>query len=212
MDEWVENTGVMPVDKGVKIDVKFRDGDIYHDSYSDGWRWDLDGSVGDIVEYKLSSGKSKEKVVVSEAVKDTNPKQAVGLSKLPMHLWPPLATAYGCLGLLNGKKYGLGNYKATPVIISIYLAAIQRHCSAFIEGQECDPVDGTPHLAAILANVAIILEARAVGTLVDDRPLQGGYLKEVDKLTKIAQELEALHKDRGAYHYTIKDNKADAIT
>ena len=139
--------------------------------------------------------------------KDTNPKEAIGLTKLPLHLWPSLASAYGCIGLLNGaEKYGRGNYKATPVIASIYIAALKRHLSEWEEGVEYDG-DGVPHIAAILANCAILLEARSVGTLIDDRNIEGGYMREVNKLTAIAQSLVELHKDKNPRHYTIKDNK-----
>lgn len=136
---------------------------------------------------------------------NTNPKDVIGSSKLPLSLWSPLATAYGTIGLLNGMKYGLGNYKASKVQMSIYLDAILRHTMAIIEGQENDPVDGVPHFSAILANVAIILEARACGTLVDDRPLTGGYVSELEKLTKIANSVKQLHKDSKYKHYTIED-------
>lgn len=140
-----------------------------------------------------------------------NPKQSQGLAKMPLHYWSPLASAYGALGLTNGLKYGLNNYKATPVIMSIYLSATLRHLYALMEGQEND-ADGCPHIAAILANMAIILESRAVGQMVDDRNMQGGYLKEIDKLTEISNKLQAIHKDKKPYHYTIKDNPEGSIT
>lgn len=153
----------------------------------------------------LSLDMSDKKITID----NINPKQAIGLSKLPLHLWSPLASAYGCLGLMNGKKYGYGNFKATPVIASIYISATKRHLSAWEEGQELDS-DGVPHLSAILANIAILLESRSVGTLIDDRNIQGGYLKEIDELTKIANRINEIHKDT-YHHYTIKDNPSTAI-
>ena len=157
-----------------------------------------------------------EDIVQANTVKDSlgvsleasNPKAANGAAKLPLHLWSPLATAYGSVALENGGlRYGYGNYKATPVKMSIYLAAMLRHIYAFMENQEFDEVDGTPHLGAILANCAIILEARAVGTLVDDRPITGGYVKESAELTKHVNRLQEMYKDRNPRHYTVKDNK-----
>ena len=136
----------------------------------------------------------------------TNPKESIGLAKIPLHLWSPLASAYGSLGLLNGGKYGYGNYKATPVLASIYISATERHFSAWKEGQECDPADGVPHLAAVLANIAILLESRAVGTMIDDRQITGGYLKEIEKLTEIANSVQKLHSHLKPKHYTIKDS------
>jgi hypothetical protein len=56
--------------------------------------------------------------------KDTNPKDAVGSDKLPLHLWPESATMYGCLGLLEGmSKYGRSNWRAAGVRASIYYDA-----------------------------------------------------------------------------------------
>lgn len=132
-----------------------------------------------------------------------NPKQGVGSQKLPLHLVSPLATSYMAVGLANGAgKYGAGNFKGTEVLLSIYLAATLRHLFAFMEGEEFDPVDGTPHLGAVMANMAIIVDARAVGTLVDDRIIAGGYLKEIEALTEIYQGLLELHKDRNPFHFT----------
>lgn len=129
------------------------------------------------------------------------------MTKMPLNLWSPLATAYGSLGLLNGGKYGYGNYKATPVLASIYIAATDRHFAAWKEGQECDPADGVPHLAAVLANIAILLESRAVGTLIDDRQIRGGYLEEIEKLTVIAKSVLKLHENVKPRHYTQEDSR-----
>lgn len=140
-----------------------------------------------------------------------NPKDAIGSTKLPLTLWSPLATAYGSLGLLNGERYGLGNFKAANVQMSIYLDAMLRHLLAFAEGQENDPKDGCPHLSAILANVAIILEARACGTLIDDRQITGGYIRELEKLTEIAKNIKEFNKEQRdkVKHYTIHDTPED---
>lgn len=138
----------------------------------------------------------------------SNPKIAIGSKKIPLYLWSPLASAYGSLGILNGKKYGFGNYKANPVVASEYISATKRHFEAWCEGQECD-ADGVPHLSGVLANIAILLESRSLGTLIDDRVMQGGYLKEVAELEKVAQKINEMHKDT-YYHYTIKDNPVTA--
>ena len=144
------------------------------------------------------------KTVVEEA--GVNPKQAFGMAKIPMSLWPSLATAYGAVCLLNGKlKYGLGNYKATPVLASIYIDGMERHLAAWKNGEEFDAADGQPHLGGILANAAILIEARAVGTLVDDRQIAGGYLKELGALEEIARGLQEFHKDKSPRHYTLAD-------
>lgn len=225
--DWIKNTGTKPVESGTMIDAKYLDGHIELGVRVDDmgkqygvFEWTLFGTNAQITHWRhslvvknpyaggLGFPEAPPKTIgdLLSKTKDTNPKEQIGLAKLPLHLWSPLASAYGSLGLLNGMKYGYGNYKATPVLASIYIAAIKRHLSAWEEGQECDPVDGVPHFGAILANVAILLESRAVGTMVDDRQIRGGYLKEVEKLTEIANSVQELHKDRKPYHYSIKDS------
>lgn len=136
----------------------------------------------------------------------TNPKTLHGQSNIPLSLFSPLATAYGSLGKLNGKlKYGLSNFVATPVIASIYVDAIRRHLDKWMSGEECDSADGVPHFGAILANVDILLCARAAGTLVDDRPAFKGYVEEIAKLTPIVKNLHELHKDKNPVHYLLKE-------
>ncbi len=139
---------------------------------------------------------------------DTNPKKQFGDKSIPLNLWPALASAYGALGLYNGKlKYGLSNFNATPVEASIYIAGAKRHLEAWAEGEEFDPADGVPNLGGVLANIAILLEARAAGTLIDDRKLGTGYLKERESLKAIVASLQVLHADKNPRHYTIADTK-----
>lgn len=137
-----------------------------------------------------------------------NPKQALGQASLPLNLFSPLATAYGSIGKLNGKlKYGLSNFVATPVIASIYADAIRRHLDKWMAGQEFDEADGVPHFAAMLANIDILLCARAAGTLVDDRPLLIGFEEEMEKLTPIVKALQKLHEGKNPHHHLLSEKK-----
>lgn len=141
-------------------------------------------------------------------LKPTNPKDAIGSDKLPLHLWPATATALGCVAMANGMlKYGRSNFRAIGVKTSIYIDAAKRHLDAFFEGEECDPDDGVPHLAAALACIAIIVDARAAGKLNDDRQVAGGYRALVEELTPHIKRLKELHKDRAPKHYTKADNE-----
>jgi hypothetical protein len=138
--------------------------------------------------------------------KESNPKDMIGSNKLPLHLWPNTATAMGCLGFLNGMlKYGRSNFRIHGIRASIYYDAAKRHLDAWFEGEECDPDDGVPHLAAALACIAIIVDAQAAGKLNDDRAVEGGYRALVDRLTPHVPRLKALHADKNPYHYTIAD-------
>jgi hypothetical protein len=139
--------------------------------------------------------------------KPTNPKDALGTDKLPLHLWPATATAMGCVGLANGAfKYGRSNFREIGVRASIYVDAAKRHLEAWFEGEEVDTDDGVPHLAAALACVAIIVDARAAGKMTDDRNIAGGYRNLVTELTPHIKRLRELHAAKAPKHYTIADN------
>lgn len=131
----------------------------------------------------------------------------VGSDKIPMHLWPEVATVLGSLGLLDGMlKYGRSNWRYAGVRASIYYDAAKRHLNAWFEGEEADPDSGLPHLAHVLACCAILVDAEAAGKLNDDRMVEGGYRKFIDGMTKHVAILKKKHADRNPKHYTIKDN------
>lgn len=139
-------------------------------------------------------------------LKDTNPKDAIGSQKLPLHLWPTTATAMGCLGLMDGAlKYGRANWRSAGVRASIYFDAANRHLAAWFEGESADPDSGLPHLAHALACLAIIVDAEAAGLLVDDRQIPGGHRRLMDALTRHVPRLQAVHAERDPRHFTIAD-------
>lgn len=141
------------------------------------------------------------------SAKPSNPKDMIGSGKLPIHLWPNTATAMGCIGFLNGMlKYGRSNFRIHGIRASIYYDAAKRHLDAWFEGEETDPDDGVPHLAAALACIAIIVDAQAAGKFNDDRAVAGGYRALVERLTPQVAFLKKLHAAKDPKHYTIADN------
>jgi hypothetical protein len=149
--------------------------------------------------------------------KNPNPKDSIGSSKIPMHLWPETATVMGALGLLDGAgKYGRSNYRVSPVRSSIYYDALRRHVGKWFDGQDCDEEQdadgneigsGLPHLAHALACIAILVDAQAAGTLIDDRNVNGGgYHKLLETMTPHVKRLQEKHALKSPKHYTIKDN------
>ena len=135
-----------------------------------------------------------------------NPKDQIGSDKLPLHLWPMTATATGCVALLNGAlKYGRANWRASPVRASIYVDACQRHLAAWFEGEESDE-EGVPHMSSALACLAILADARAAGSLHDDRQFPGGYRALADELTPLVKSLRDRHAGNDPpKHWTISD-------
>lgn len=145
---------------------------------------------------------------LDQSTKPTNPKDAIGFNKLPIHLWPTTATAMGSLALLDGMlKYGRSNFRAIGVRSSIYFDAVNRHLNAWFEGEDNDPDSGLPHLAHALAGLAILVDAEAAGKLNDDRMTKGGYRKLVNELTPHVERLKELHADKNPHHYTINDSE-----
>jgi hypothetical protein len=143
------------------------------------------------------------------ADKPTNPKDAIGSDKLPLHLWPSTATIYGALGLLEGAlKYGRSNFRAVGIRASIYIDALLRHTYALAEGEDYDPDSGLPHEAHILACAAIIVEARTKGNMIDDRSYPTRYRELVDQMTPHVARLKAKYQDRNPKHYTIQDDNS----
>jgi hypothetical protein len=141
-------------------------------------------------------------------LKPTNPKDIIGSAKLPVHLWPTTATAYGCLGLLDGAlKYGRSNYRAVGVRASIYYDALRRHLDEWYEGHDVDKDSGLHPFMHILADAAIVVEAIVAGNLTDDRAYATRHREMMADLTPHVARLKALHADKAPKHYTIADSK-----
>jgi hypothetical protein len=146
-------------------------------------------------------------------LKNTNPKDAIGCNKVPLHLFPETATILGSLGLLDGMlKYGRANWRRAGIRASIYYDACRRHMNAWFEGEDTDPDSGLPHLAHAIACIAIIIDAKAAGKLNDDRQIPGGYRKLLNEMTKEVARLKELHKEKDPKHYTIADKEGENDT
>lgn len=117
--------------------------------------------------------------------KDTNPKTLYGQAKPSLGLLPGAAQVAIAEVLALGKaKYGDANWRVDPVSYSTYHNALLRHLIKAWEGEEMDPESGQPHLAHVAANAMILLDAKACGTLIDDRPPQGAVSKAIEQNTR----------------------------
>ena len=105
---------------------------------------------------------------------DTNPKTAYGKAKPPMQYVPPVALLELGLVMEHGaSKYGPMNWRKDPVSASTYYDALMRHAFLYWDGADYDLESKRKHLAHIMAGCAILLDAEASGTLIDDRPEKG---------------------------------------
>lgn len=120
--------------------------------------------------------------------KDTNPKDAISGEKLPLHLVPATAIAYAAVAHYNGAlKYQPWNWRKAGVRASVYVAAAKRHLDRWMEGEDFDE-DRVPHLGAVLACINILIDAKEMGVLTDDRP-SGGISETYRQLTETIKYL-----------------------
>lgn len=141
------------------------------------------------------------------AVKDTNPKDAIGTRKLPFSVLPYRVLAYLALAMLEGAcKYGRHNYRAAGVRASVYFdATVGRHLLAWWEGEDIDPDSGLNHIDKAIASLVVLRDSMLEGNWVDDRPPRGNV--DMSALNKAAAETIERHADKKPKHYTIEDSK-----
>lgn len=124
--------------------------------------------------------------------KPSNPKDAVGSSKVPLLSVLPLRVmGEVALGLLEGAlKYGRHNYRAVGVRASVYVDAAARHMCDFWEGTDIDPASGIHHVSKAIASLTVLRDAMLNDLWTDDRPpkLEPGW---VDQLNAAAADLVA---------------------
>lgn len=145
-----------------------------------------------------------------ENSKDTNPKEAVGETKVPLALLSPIAQAYWAAAQFCGlTKYGAWNWREAGVRASTYVSALGRHLAAYSSGEEYDPVDGTHHLGNAMACCAILLEARAIGKLTDDRgpDISRAMRVAFAEVEENMKQIKTRYVDKNPRHYTIADSK-----
>lgn len=145
---------------------------------------------------------------IEKGKKESNPKDAIGSAKLPMHLVPGSAKAFLTLGFLEGAlKYGKYNWRVAGVRVSTYLDAMERHMEKYKNGEDCDPVTKVPHLASIMACCSIILDAGVVNKLTDDRPPRAPVSELIDSMVSDVAYLKSLYEGENPHQCTIEDSQ-----
>lgn len=128
-------------------------------------------------------------------LKDTNPKDAIGVSKVPFSTIPgPVMAEVGLAMMEGGLKYGRHNFRVSGVRASVYYDAAIRHLMAFYEGQDIDPDSKLPHIVKVIACMAVLRDSQIQGNWVDDRPPKSpdGWL---ETLNARAKELLVMYPD-----------------
>lgn len=93
-----------------------------------------------------------------------NDKEKPDLSLIPKEALEAGARAF----MVGEKKYGRYNYYKGHKVSQL-IAAMIRHATAYMDGEELDPVDGQPHLGSVIACAAMLIKQKILGTLIDDR-------------------------------------------
>lgn len=105
--------------------------------------------------------------------KQSNPKDALGIQKAPLHCVPcgPLMEL-GLAMMEGGRKYGTHNYRRVGVRASVYYDALMRHVMAWWEGEDIDPDSGLSHLIKAMACIVVLRDSMLKENWIDDRPIK----------------------------------------
>ena len=140
-------------------------------------------------------------------IKETNPKDSVGIKKAPLHMVPPAVMFEIGLGLAEGaRKYGSYNFRSAGVRASVYYDALMRHMCQWWEGEDIDNDSNLSHVTKALSCLTVLRDAMMNNMWNDDRPIKHKnqeWLRENNK--KMEQLLNKYPK--GVDPFTELDNK-----
>lgn len=117
--------------------------------------------------------------------KETNPKDAVGVRKVPVSTIPFGPVLEAGLAMLEGaRKYGRHNYRAAGVRAAVYFdSVVGRHMIPWWEGEDIDPDSGLSHITKAIAGLLVLRDSMLSGNWVDDRPIRNMVnLRELNAL------------------------------
>lgn len=101
---------------------------------------------------------------------DSNLKTAVALTKPRLSNIPTFTLfAMGAAMSDGAKKYGRYNWRKTGSTVSVFYDAMNRHLQDWYTGEDFAKDSGIHHLAHLMADCAIMLDARNHPMMVDDR-------------------------------------------
>jgi hypothetical protein len=126
-----------------------------------------------------------------EVRKESNPRDAIGSSKVPWSTIPVQVLGEVGLAMLEGAcKYGRSNYRVAGVRASVYYdAVVARHLAAWWEGEDTDPDSNLSHVTKAIAGLMVLRDSMLQGNWVDDRPPPTANAGWVSKLNEKAKEI-----------------------
>lgn len=121
-------------------------------------------------------------------MKPSNPKDSLGVKKIPFSTVPEEVMGEVALAMLEGAlKYGRHNYRVIGIRSSVYYDAARRHLGAWWEGEDIDPHSGLSHITKCIASLVVLRDAMVQGNITDDRPPKSRPW--VDRLNKKVEKL-----------------------
>jgi len=142
--------------------------------------------------HTLQTFKEFNERLLKERQKDTNPKDAVGISKAPLSNVPcGVMMELGVAMLEGALKYGSHNYRVAGVRASVYYDALMRHAMDWWEGMDLDKDSNLSHITKAIATLTVLRDAMMNDMLVDDRPVgmkHPEWLAELNVRTKALLE------------------------
>lgn len=140
----------------------------------------------------------------------TNPKDAIGATKLPMGAVPDTLVVEASMAFLEGAlKYGRYNWRVAGVRASIYHDAMRRHTAKWWNGEDMDSATKVKHLASVIACAGILLDAELCGKLTDDRPPVAPIGDLIGAHDETIKHLKELFKDHHPHQHSIQDAKQE---
>ena len=123
-------------------------------------------------------------------VKDTNPKDSIGIKKVSLSVLPAQVLMEIGLALMEGgRKYGVSNYRVAGVRASVYYDASMRHLMSWWEGQDIDPDSGLSHVTKAIAGLTVLRDSMLNDMCNDDRPPKVKNLEFICDYNKKAEEI-----------------------
>ena len=109
----------------------------------------------------------------SAGEKETNPKDMIGMKKVPISTLSCAVLYEMGLGMLEGaRKYGRHNYRAMGVSATVYYDAAIGHLMDWFEGEDIDEDSGLSHVTKAMTALLVLRDSMLCGNWVDDRPLR----------------------------------------
>ena len=125
---------------------------------------------------------------LSNNIKESNPKDRIGVTKVPFSVIPSQVMAeVGVAMLEGGFKYGVSNYRDAGVRATVYYDATLRHLTSWLEGEDIDPDSGLSHITKAITSLIVLRDGMKNDLWVDDRPIKvsnPNWMQELNQKVK----------------------------